>query len=129
MLRRLLPLIILFLVITIAVFLFDAYFMSMGFDTSFLYLANLLLFILSLTAFLIQVRGIKSANTNAFIRGIYGSLILKIFVVLIVVFAYVFITKGKINKPSLFTSMALYLVYTFAEVKLLLKKTRNSRNA
>ena len=83
----------------------------------------------SLLGFIIQVRGLQSVNTNAFIRSVYASLLVKIFIVIIALAVYLFITKGKINKPSVFTAMGLYILYTFIEVKQLMKISRRKTNA
>ena len=126
--KKYIPLLVLFLSLMLIVFVFKAALQSFGFHISFLYIANTILFVLSFSGFLLQMRGLRSANNNSFIRGVYGSLLLKIFIVLIAVFAYVFLTQGKINKPSLFTSMALYLVYTCVEVAQLMKIARKKTN-
>lgn len=127
--KKYMPLLLLFVCVVTVVIIFRTALQAAGFDISLLYIANLILFVLSFLGFLLQLRGLRSANHNAFIRGIYGSLLLKMFVVLIAVFAYVFLTHGKINKPSLFTSMALYLVYTSVEVIQLMKLARKKPNA
>lgn len=127
--KNYMPLLLLFVCLMAIVFIFRAALQAAGFDISLLYIANLILFALSFLGFLLQLRGLRSANNNAFIRGVYGSLLVKIFIVLIAVFAYVFLTHGKINKPSLFTSMALYIVYTCVEVAQLMKIARKKTNA
>jgi Ca2+/Na+ antiporter len=124
-----LPVAGLYILINVIVFIFKSGLQSYGFDTRFLLIANTILFFISLSGFLIQAKGLKSTNTNAFIRSVYVSFILKLFIVLIVVFAYVFLTKGKINKPSLFTSMGLYIVYTSIEVIQLMKIARRKPDA
>ncbi len=129
MTKKYIPLLVLFVSVMVIVFVFKAALQSVGFNISFLYIANTILFVLSFSGFLLQLNGLRSANNNAFIRGVYGSLLLKIFIVIIVVFAYVFLTHGKINKPSLFTSMALYIVYTCVEVAQLMKIVRKKTNA
>ena len=127
--KKYMPLLILFAIVMVVAFVFKNKLQAAGFDIPFLYIANTILFVLSFSGFLLQLRGLRSANNNAFIRGVYGSLLLKIFIVLIAVFAYVFLTHGKINKPSLFTSMALYIVYTCVEVAQLMKIARKKTNA
>lgn len=129
MTKKYMPLLILFLSVMVIVFIFKSGLQSLGFNISFLYIANTILFALSFSGFLLQLKGLRSANNNAFIRGVYASLLLKIFIVIIVVFAYVFLTHGKINKPSLFTSMGLYIVYTCVEVAQLMKIVRTKTNA
>ncbi len=129
MIRKYTPLLLLFVIVMVIIFIFKAVLQSAGFNISFLYIANTILFALSFSGFLLQLKGLRSANNNAFIRGVYASLLLKIFIVIIVVFAYVFLTHGKINKPSLFTSMGLYIVYTCVEVAQLMKIVRTKTNA
>jgi hypothetical protein len=121
--------IILFILINACAFFFKTFLHDHGFGIKFLLAANLLLFCLSMLAFVIQVRGIQSVNTNVFIRSVYASLLVKIFIVIIALAAYLFITKGKINRPSVFTAMGLYILYTFIEVKQLMKISRRKTNA
>ena len=121
--------IILFILINACAFIFKTFLHDHGFGLKFLLAANLLLFCLSMLAFVIQVRGIQSVNTNVFIRSVYASLLVKIFIVIIALAVYLFITKGKINRPSVFTAMGLYILYTFIEVKQLMTISRRKTNA
>ena len=123
------PVIALFILVNLAITIFNSHLAALGFELQFLLIANLLLFCLSLSGFFIQMKGLKSSNVHAFIRGIYASLMLKIFIVIIVLGIYLFISGGNVNKPSLFTAMALYLLYTFIEVKQLIKISRRKPNA
>ena len=121
--------IVLFILINACAFVFKTFLHDYGFGIKFLLAANLLLFCLSMLAFIMQVKGLQSVNTNVFIRSVYASLLVKIFVVIIALALYLFITKGKINKPSVFTAMGLYILYTFIEVKQLMKISRRKTNA
>ncbi len=127
--KKYIPLFLLFVCIMLFVFIFKLLLLSMGFDIAFLYIANIVLFVLSFSGFFLQVKGLQSTNSHAFVRGVYSSLILKIFIVMIAILAYVFLTHGKVNKPSLFTSMGLYIVYTCVEVAQLMKIARQKNNA
>lgn len=124
MARNYLPVTGLFIFINAMVFIFKSLLQSYGFDIGLLLIANAILFFISLSAFFIQTKGLKSTNTNAFIRSVYASFLLKLFIIMIVVLAYVFLKEGKINKPSLFTSMGLYILYTSIEVIQLMKIAR-----
>lgn len=127
--NKILPVFILFILITVIVLIFKATLLERGFAISTLLVGNLLLFCLSFLGFFLQIRGLKSKNINAFLRGIYASLLVKIFIVIIVLGIYLFVTKGKVNKPALFTIMGLYILYTFIEVKQLLKISRKKPDA
>jgi hypothetical protein len=122
------PVIVLFILVNSLAFIFKTFLQDHGFGIKFLLAANLLLFCLSQLAFFIQMRGLKSININAFIRSVYASLLIKIFIVIIALAIYLFMIKGKINRPSLFTSMALYILYTFIEVRQLMKISRRKTN-
>lgn len=127
--NKFIPVIILFILINVAVLVFKSFLQLKGFDINFLLISNLLLFILSITGFFMQIKAVKSANINAFLRGVYSSLLLKIFAVIIVLGIYLFTTGGKVNNYSLFVSMAFYIVYTAIEVRQLMKIYRRKPNA
>ena len=119
----------LFVLIAGAIFIFKPLLQSLGFDVRFLLIANLLLFFVTLCGFFIQMNGLKSANTNAFIRGVYFSFLIKLFVIMIAVTIYLFIMRSRLNKPSLFTSMGIYLLYAAVEVFQLMKIARSKSDA
>ena len=123
--KNFLPVLVVFIVINAFTFALMSFLKSSGFDISLLLVGNLLLFLLTAGGLFFQMRGLRSSNPSAFMRSIYASLILKIFVVLIAVFLYAFINREHINKQSLFTCMGLYFVYTAVEVKQLMKIARN----
>ena len=71
----------------------------------------------------------KTKNTPAFLRGVYGGIMLKLFSCLIIAFIYIMTYKKNVNKPALFFCMGLYIVYTFVEVKALMKLSAAQKNA
>ncbi len=127
--KKFVPIILLFVLLTAIVFILKSFLKANGFSINFLLIGNLILFTISFSGFLFQVRGLRSANTNAFIRGVYSSLLIKMFVIIIAVFTYAFLTGGNVNKPSLFTCMGLYFLYTAVEVKQLMKIARKKSDA
>ena len=127
-LKSILPIIVLFVVFNGLVVLLKNVLDSNGFDKMFLIYANLFLFFISITGFLIQQRALRSSNPQAFVRGVYLSMMVKMFVTMIVVLVYVFIYRSQINKPSLFTAMGLYAIYTTVEVIALTKVARKKTN-
>ena len=80
---------------------------------------NLLIFGLTFFSFLLAERGLQNKNPHAFVRAVYSSVLLKLFIGIIAAFVYIAIEKKNLNKPGLFTVMGLYLVYTFLEVRVL----------
>jgi hypothetical protein len=124
-----LPLILVFIILNGFIIILKTFLENNGFDRDFLIIANLLLFTLSLFAIYLQRRAIQSTNPNAFVRGVYAAMILKLFVCMIAVTVYVFIKSSNINKPALFTSMGIYILYTSFEVAGLMRAARKKKNA
>ncbi|HXR84663.1 MAG TPA: hypothetical protein VN722_10160 [Hanamia sp.] len=122
--RKFVPVIGFFILANILIFIFIKFLRSAGFNISFLLGANAVLFLLSSFGFFIQTKGVKSTNTNAFIRSIYSALLMKLFVVVAAILIYVLILGGKVNIPSLFTAMVFYIIYTSIEVIQLMKLVR-----
>jgi hypothetical protein len=99
-----------------------------GFDPDVLIIGNMLLFIVLLISFIITQRSLKSENPNAFVRAMYGSFIIKFFVLALAAFIYIIITKQNVNKPALIACMGLYIVYTVFEVSSLMRLLKQKKN-
>lgn len=127
--KSFLPIILVFITLNGLILSTKTFLESHGFDRDFLIWANLFLFIISIGGFLLQRKGLHSANPQAFIRGVYSSMIFKMFVCMIVVLIYVFLFRNKINKPGLLTAMGMYIIYTVVEVSTLMKVVRKNKNA
>lgn len=93
-----------------------------------LILGNALLFVLTFITFILTQKGLEHPNPNVFVRSVYGSIMIKLFVCMITAFIYIALNKKNLNKPALFTCMALYLVYTFMEVGVLMKMLKRRKN-
>ena len=100
-----------------------------GFDQNVLLVGNLLVFLVSLLAFMISLRALKSSNPQAFVRAMYGSFIIRFFVLALAAFIYIMVVKKQVNKPALITCMGLYIVYSFLEIAALLKLLKKKKNA
>jgi len=98
-------------------------------DQAVLIVGNLILFVITAISFFISVRGLKNPNPHAFVRSVYGSVMIKFFVFAIAAFIYIQSAKAAVNKPALFVCMGLYLVYTFLEVSVLTKLLRKKADA
>ncbi|MDQ2719684.1 MAG: hypothetical protein M3Z26_08000 [Bacteroidota bacterium] len=128
LLMALQPVFGLFVLINALIVIYKNFLAQRGFEINFLVGANAILFLLSSFGIFIQTKGVNSSSINAFIRGVYSSLLLKMFVIVAAVFIYIFVTGGKVNQPSLFTSMGFYLLYTSIEVIQLMKIARKKPN-
>lgn len=127
--KSLMPLFFLFVVINSMSIVFRGRMTTMGYDTNVLLIGNFFLCALTFFSFYMLYKGMKAATTAGFLRSVYGSFMIKLLLVAFVVLGYAFLYKENINKPSLFTCMFLYLVYTFIETRALLKLSKKSTNA
>lgn len=127
--KKFTPVLIFFIFTMILILVLKKTLTSAGFDILFLCVANIILFMLSFFGFIVQTKGATSANVHAFVRGLYSSLLLKMFVIIGAILVYIFVMGGHVNNPALFTSMAFYLVYTSIEVIQLMKIARKKTDA
>ena len=98
-------------------------------DQSVVIVGNLILFLVSISSFLLSRRSMKSANPNAFVRAMYGNFMIKLFACVVAAFVYIQSVKKNVNKPALFICMGLYVVYTVIEVSSLTKLLRKKKDA
>lgn len=124
----LLPFLIIFLVIFLLLKMFAPELEAYHFDVSFIRAAHIIIFLLTLLGMWIQLRASKSTNINAFLRGIYTSLLMKMFVLVGAIFIYISVAGGTINQNAILTCFGIYVIYTAAEVILLLKIIRKKTN-
>ena len=123
------PIILVFIILNGLIFFSQSFLDNPGFDRDFLLWSNLFLFLISLGGFLIQRKGLQSSNPHAFVRGVYASMLFKMFICMTAVLIYVFLFRSNINKPGIFIAMGMYIVYTVVEVSTLMNTTRKKKNA
>lgn len=87
---------------------------------------NAVLFFASVISFFMHKNGLKSTNNSVFFRNTYGGFMIKIVICLIAAFAYIYVSGNNINKAAIFVCMGLYLLYTFVEVAIVLRKPKNN---
>jgi ACR3 family arsenite efflux pump ArsB len=129
LLRLLRPLLIIFILINAFAITGKSWLEKNSVDQSVLIAGNLLLFLVSLTAFLITYRSLRSSNPQAFVRAMYGSFMIKFFLIAIVAFIYIMIARKNVNKPGLIACGILYIVYTVLETGALMKLLKQRKNA
>lgn len=127
--RSFFPAIMIFLVLNSGFLVMMKKLESWGFDYPVLVLGNLLIFAISFLSYWMAVRGLTTKNNHAFFRWIYGSIMIKLFLLAGIAFAYIIMNKQAVNKPALFFCMALYIIYTFIEVSGLMKVNKQKTNA
>lgn len=127
--RNFLPAIMVFLVLNSALLIMMNRLEDWGFDYTVLVFGNLMIFGISFLSYWMAVKGLTTKNNHAFFRWVYGSIMMKLFLLAGVAFIYIVMNKKEVNKPSLFFCMGLYIIYTFIEVSALMKVNKQKTNA
>lgn len=126
--RSFLPLMLLFIILNALFISGKGLLERWGADFEVLIIGNLVLFVIFLLSFFVAQKGLKTTNAHAFVRSVYGSMMIKLFICMIAAFIYIAVYKKDLNKPALFTLMGLYLVYSFIEVATLTKMSKQKVN-
>ncbi|MFX5817193.1 hypothetical protein ABTE26_20070, partial [Acinetobacter baumannii] len=58
-------------------------------------------------------------NPHAMVRGVMSGVVLKLFVLGGAAFIYLYVAGASRNTNALFVSMALYIIYTWLEVRII----------
>ena len=123
------PLLILFIFLNAFFLTGKNFLIKQGIDHLVLIGGNLILFIATALSFYMSYKSISSPNPNSSVRSLYGSFMIKFFLIAIAAFIYIMVAKKELNKPALMICMGLYLVYTFVEVSSLQKLLKQKKNA
>jgi hypothetical protein len=89
-----------------------------------LHLGNLLLFIVGWISVRMSKAALEHKNVQIFLRLVYGSFLLKFFVLAIGAFTYIAIYKKNINKPALLGCFGLYIIYAIIELRSVMKQSK-----
>lgn len=85
-----------------------------AFDIAALIVADVVMLILSLLAWSMHRRNVAE-RPQAFIRGVYGATMLRLFVCLTGVLIYALMIRSHLHKPTLFLMFGIYMAFTIIE--------------
>lgn len=125
--RPLAGILVLFLTLNGLLLLQPAWWERLGADRDVLLAGNLFLCAVTLLSYFMARRGLSNPNPHAFVRSVYGSILLKLFLCLLAALSYIALQGKALNKPAFFGLMGLYLLYTFIEVRTLLAALRKPK--
>jgi hypothetical protein len=115
------PLIMLFLIVNAFLLTMPAFFEKHNIDRDVLIIANTLLFVTNFAAFFLQRKALQNKNPNVFVRSMMGSMMIKMLVLLGAFLIYVIAFGKTVNKPAIYISLFLYLLYLAVEVMMVMK--------
>ncbi|MBK8608853.1 MAG: hypothetical protein IPL84_02580 [Chitinophagaceae bacterium] len=125
--RVVLPLFITFTLLIVLIFAGKLFVTDKGIDYDVVQGANILFYLISLFVFRMQYLAMFNKNPQVFIRSVMGGMLIKVFACVIAVVAYYFISGAAFNKPAVYASMVIYIIYLVVEVRTIMKlnKTKN----
>jgi hypothetical protein len=120
--------VVIFIVLTIIIFILKSW--TRGNDIEYVVLlsGNAVLFLATLFSFYLYNKALRNNNPNVFIKFIYAGMFLKMIICLIAAMIYIFIARSGVSKFGLFGCFILYIIYTFAEVKILTQLSKQRRD-
>jgi hypothetical protein len=118
--KAIFPIIILFLIVNGALIAAKGLLVKYGVDTDVVRIGNLICFLLNIIVLLLQSKSLKNANPNVFIRAVMGGFAIKMLLSMIIVGVYI-TTAKPVNKPGVYVSLVLYIVYMAVELATILK--------
>ena len=98
-------------------------------DFAVLFVGNAILFVATLISFYLYRKAIINKNPHVFVRFVYGGLLLKMIICIAAALVYILIARNNVNKIALFGCFGLYIIYTFAEVRMLIQLSKQQKDA
>jgi len=126
--RTVFPLVVTFLVLTVLCIAGNIFLADKGINFMVVMGGNVVFFLISLLVFRMQYMAMYNSNPQVFIRSVMSGTIIKMFGCLAAVIGYYFASRPAFNKPAIYISMIIYVVYLVVEVRTILKlnKTKNA---
>ena len=122
--RSILPIVSVFIIITLVVVFGRSLLIGWGVDYRVLVGGNALLFLVTFLSYYLYIRALQNDNMHVFLRLMYGSLLVKLFVCMIAAFIYAFVAGKAVNRNGIIGCFILYILYTFMEVRTLVRRTK-----
>lgn len=128
LMKFLAPILVIFIVLEAVFLLLAAVLLVWGIDYRVLMSGNVLLFAVTTISFMLYIKGLRNQNPHAFVRVMVGSMLVKFFVCLVAVLIYGMIARAAVNRNGILGCFVLYVIYTYLEVRMLLRMNRNAKN-
>jgi hypothetical protein len=121
--------VVIFLVINVILFVCKNQLQQWNADFNVVMIGNLVLFLATLFSFLLFSKGLQNSSTHGFIRMTYSGMLLKMGICIAATLIYAVSTGGKVNKAAIFICFVFYFIYTFLEVMILTRLSKQQKNA
>lgn len=126
--KSVVPLVVVFLIIGALILVFRTSLSQYGVDWQVLSGGNIFVYAITMISMHLLTKGMTAETTPAFLRNAYGGIMFKLFACAGAAFIYILASGKNLNKPALFASMLLYIVYTFIELSVIMKQSNARKN-
>lgn len=123
------PLVLIFIITNGLLILFQERLSKFDIDVDVAMIGNIILLVATFLSFLLYKKSLRSDRPQTFLKFIYGGMFLKMLICLIAAGIYIVVYGKDVNKAAVFICMFLYFLYTFVEVSILLRLSKEQKNA
>jgi hypothetical protein len=128
--RSFLPLILIFVITSAICLVFSASLANWGIDAKVLLVGNIILIAATFISFMFYRRSLANNHAPFFLRMIYSAMFTKMMICIFSAFIYIVTYQKNVSKGAIFACMFLYFVYTFVELAIVMKLSKqNKKNA
>ncbi len=113
-----LPIALFFFCFNLLVIASRKWLLKYGFNQDVLFTGNIIIAFTTAAALYFHIKGFLNKNIQVFLRSVYGALMIKMFICAGAIVIYAFSAGKNVNKPAIFVCMALYIIYSFIEVRM-----------
>jgi hypothetical protein len=128
-LRTLLPVLSIFLLVSVICLLFPQQLAVWSIDANVLLIGNIILLAATLISFMFYRRSLGNDHAPFFMRMIYSAMFTKMLICIFSAFIYIVTYKKNVSKGAIFACMFLYFLYTFIELAVVMKLSKEKKNA
>ena len=111
------PFVALFGLLTLAISLFQTQWIKLGADPRVMHSANTILFAVTIISFWVMSRQFRQPGGQALLRGLYGSFMIRFFLIAVAAFVYILIQRKQVNVPGLIGGGIFYVLYLGLEIR------------
>jgi len=123
------PLLIVFLLINAGIFGARSLLAKWNISPDVLLVGHLILFVATAVSFYFYYKSFQDSRPQTFVRFIYTGMFIKMALCLFSSFLYIMISDKEVNKGGIIGCMVLYMLYTILEVVILMKVSKQKKNA
>ncbi|MET0242421.1 MAG: hypothetical protein ABW174_03090 [Flavitalea sp.] len=127
--KPLLPVFAIFITVTLLCLLIPAQLATWKVNANVLLIGNIILFAATLISFRFYKRSVGNNSPQFFMRMIYSAMFTKMMICLAAAFIYIVTYRKEVSKGAIFACMFLYFLYTFVELAIVMKISKQNKNA